>query len=67
MSVVDPAAMITAIFIVQWLLGAVGGLSIPYQGRGVKRLLPKETRACLPYTLIYTPVDGVPWRVGGGV
>ncbi len=35
-SVVDPAAMITAIFIVQWLLGAVGGLSIPYQGRGVK-------------------------------
>ncbi len=32
-SVVDPAAMITAIFIVQWLLGAVGGLSIPHHAR----------------------------------
>ncbi len=37
-SVVDLAAMITAIFIVEWLLGAVGGLSIPHGARGVKQL-----------------------------
>jgi hypothetical protein len=35
-SVVDPAAMITAIFIVQWLRGALGGLSIHQWARGVK-------------------------------
>ncbi len=66
-SVVDPAAMITAIFIVQWLLGAVGDLSIHQGARSVKRLLPKETCAYLPHTLIYTPLDGTPWRVAGGV
>ncbi len=66
-SVVDPAAMITAIFIVQWLLGAVGDLSIHQWARSVKRLLPKETRAYLPHTLIYTPLDGTPWPVAGGV
>ena len=38
-SVVDPAAMIAALFIVQWLQGAVGGLSIPLLGRGVKSLI----------------------------
>ncbi len=65
-SEVDPAAMITAIFIVQWLLGAVGDLSIHQWARGVKRLLPKETCACSPYTPNITPVDGAPWRVAGG-
>ncbi len=65
-SVVDPAAMITAIFIDQWLLGAVGDLSIHQWARSVKRLLPKETRACLPHTPNITPVDGTPWRVAGG-
>ncbi len=29
--------MIAALFIVQWLQGAVGGLSIPHRARGVKR------------------------------
>jgi len=38
-SVVDLAAIIAALFIVQWLRGAVGGPSIPYWGRGVKHLL----------------------------
>ncbi len=38
-SVVDRAAMIDALFIVQWLQGAVGGLSIPLLGRGVKSLI----------------------------
>ncbi len=46
-SVVDTAAMITAIFIVQWLLGAVGGLSIGQVKDGVKRLFCG--RNSLPY------------------
>ena len=65
-SVVDPAAMIAAIFIVQWLKEAVGGLSIHQWARGVKRLLPKETCACLPYAPNITPVDGTLWRDAGG-
>ncbi len=35
-SVMDLAAIIAALFIVQWLKEAVGGLSIPHQARGVK-------------------------------
>ncbi len=65
-SVVDPAAMITAIFIVQYLQGAVGGFSIDQWARAVKRQLPKETCPCSPYTPNIPPVDGAPWRVAGG-
>ncbi len=59
-------ALIAPVSYALWLLGAVGGLSIPHWGRGVKRLLPKETCACLPYTPNILPVDGTPWRVAGG-
>ncbi len=65
-SVMDLAAIIATLFIVQWLLGAVGGLSIHQWARGVKRLLPTETHACLPHTLNIPPVDGTPVAGCGG-
>ncbi len=50
-SVVDPAAMITAIFIVEWLLGAVGGLSIGQVKDSVKRLFAGRNFLALPAPL----------------